>query len=131
MVRTLRSAQITSQVMPRPFATFGAGGADRLDARSEHPVASRARSRLRRGERGGPQMQIFRWRAALAALALAFPALAKVTSFNVDHRLPFAGGASWGNAGPYEKLTGIAFMEVDPRDPLNAGIVDLDRAPRN
>jgi len=76
-------------------------------------------------------MQIYRWRAALAALALSFPALAKVTSFNVDHRLPFAGGASWGNAGPYEKLTGTAFMEVDPLNPLNAGIVDLDRAPRN
>src|SRR5204862_531117 len=43
----------------------------------------------------------------------------------------FAGGVSWGRAGPYEKLFGTAYMEVDPRDPLNARIVDLDRAPRN
>jgi hypothetical protein len=31
----------------------------------------------------------------------------------------------------YEKLTGRAYGEVDPRLPLNAIITDLDRAPRN
>lgn len=56
---------------------------------------------------------------------------ARVVRFTVDHREPFAGGVSWGNVGPYERLFGTALMEVDPRDPLNAGIVDLDRAPRN
>jgi Alpha/beta hydrolase domain len=56
---------------------------------------------------------------------------ARVVQFVVEHREPFAGGVDWGNAGPYERLFGTAFMEVDPRDPLNAGIVDLDKAPRN
>ncbi len=37
----------------------------------------------------------------------------------------------WGTAGAYERLKGTAYMEVDPRDPLNAVIVNLDRAPRN
>jgi len=68
----------------------------------------------------------------VAAVAL-FPRTsdARVVRFTVDHRESFAGGVSWGNVGPYERLFGTAFLEVDPRDPLNAGIVDLDRAPRN
>src|SRR5215470_1084691 len=56
---------------------------------------------------------------------------ARVVRFSVEHRESFAGGVSWGNAGPYERLFGTAFMEVDPRDPLNAGIVDLAYAPKN
>jgi hypothetical protein len=40
-------------------------------------------------------------------------------------------GRSFGDTGPYEKLVGRAFAELDPADPLNSGIVDLDRAPRN
>jgi len=70
-------------------------------------------------------------RAVAAAAIVAGAAQARVVAFVVEHRLSFAGGVSWGRAGPYEKLFGTAFMEVDPRDPLNAGIVDLDRAPRN
>ena len=34
-------------------------------------------------------------------------------------------------SGAYERLHGIAFCELDPAHPLNAGIVNLDRAPRN
>ena len=44
---------------------------------------------------------------------------------------PAFGGHSFGAAGPYERLTGYAVGELDPAHPLNAGIVDLDRAPRN
>ena len=36
-----------------------------------------------------------------------------------------------GQVGPYEKLRGRAFGEVDPDDPRNAGITDLKLAPRN
>lgn len=39
------------------------------------------------------------------------------------------GGASFGDSGPYEKLIGRAFERLDPAHPLNAGIVDLNRAP--
>ena len=36
-----------------------------------------------------------------------------------------------GQVGPYEKLRGKAFGEVDPDDPRNAVITDLKLAPRN
>ena len=71
---------------------------------------------------------------ALAVLtsALAAPSShARVTRFVVEERIPFAPGTEWGTAGTYERLKGTATMEVDPADPLNAVIVNLDRAPRN
>src|SRR5260370_2633694 len=40
-------------------------------------------------------------------------------------------GVAFGNAGPYEKIVGRAFAEVDPAHRLNAEIVNLDKAPRN
>jgi hypothetical protein len=40
-------------------------------------------------------------------------------------------GVAFGNAGPYEKIVGRACAEVDPAHRLNAGIVNLDKAPRN
>ena len=43
---------------------------------------------------------------------------------------PTFAGQSFGAAGPYEKLTGRVFGEVDPTAPENAGIVNLDKAPR-
>ena len=44
---------------------------------------------------------------------------------------PTFGGRSFGDVGPYERLTGYAVGAVDPNDPCNAGIVNLDKAPRN
>jgi hypothetical protein len=40
-------------------------------------------------------------------------------------------GAEFGAVGPYERLHGTAFCELDPAHRLNAGIVNLDKAPRN
>ncbi|HTO99697.1 MAG TPA: alpha/beta hydrolase domain-containing protein, partial [Myxococcales bacterium] len=69
---------------------------------------------------------------ALLALALVPRAgEARVVAFVVESRQPFVGGAAWGSVGPYERLTGTAYMEADPRDPLNAVIVDIDKAPKN
>ena len=70
---------------------------------------------------------------ALVIGVLALPAAleARVVRFVVEQRTPFAGGAEWGQAGPYERLVGTAYLEVDPNDPLNAVIVDLELAPRN
>ncbi|MGE3513459.1 MAG: alpha/beta hydrolase domain-containing protein, partial [Vicinamibacterales bacterium] len=56
---------------------------------------------------------------------------ARVVTFVVEQRRPFAGGQSFGTVGPYERLDGTVRFEVDPRDPLNAIVVNLDRAPRN
>src|SRR5436309_761974 len=69
--------------------------------------------------------------ALLSVTRLAPVADAKVIRFVVESREPFAGGVPWGSTGPYERLVGTAYLEVDPRDPLNAVIVDLDKAPRN
>jgi Alpha/beta hydrolase domain len=41
------------------------------------------------------------------------------------------GGVSFGAVGPYEKVIGRAFAEVDPTHPLNAGIVHLANTLRN
>ena len=38
---------------------------------------------------------------------------------------------SFGSAGTYEKIVGRAYGEVDPRNPLNRDIVNLDKAPTN
>src|ERR1700730_9536646 len=40
-------------------------------------------------------------------------------------------GMSFGSAGPYEKIVGRAFDEVDPAHALNAEIVNLANAPTN
>jgi alpha/beta hydrolase family protein len=56
---------------------------------------------------------------------------ARVVRLVVEHRQPLAGGAPFGDAGPYERLEGTVYMEVDPRDPHDVVIVNVDRAPRN
>src|SRR5205807_9964784 len=49
----------------------------------------------------------------------------------IYRREPFAGGAAFGDTGPYEKLVGVARFAVDPKDPHNRDIIDLELAPRN
>ena len=56
---------------------------------------------------------------------------ARVVRFVVEQTRAFAGGMAFGDVGPYERLDGTAYMEVDPHDPRSAIIVNLDRAPRN
>ena len=73
--------------------------------------------------------------AALLGTVLLWGAIAKsvdahVVRFIVEETRPYANGKSFGDVGPYERLSGTVYMEVDPTDPLNAVIVNLDRAPR-
>lgn len=49
----------------------------------------------------------------------------------IERREPYAGGQSWGAVGPCERLVGTAWYEVDPANPHNRVIVNLDKAPRN
>jgi hypothetical protein len=50
----------------------------------------------------------------------------------IEHRdSPAYQGQSFGEVGRYERLTGHAYGELDPKDPLNAIITDLTLAPRN
>ncbi|MEJ0016529.1 MAG: alpha/beta hydrolase domain-containing protein [Acetobacteraceae bacterium] len=48
-----------------------------------------------------------------------------------ERETPVFDDTSFGDTGAYERLHGTIFGELDPAHPLNAGIVNLDRAPRN
>ena len=56
-----------------------------------------------------------------------------MTSIRIDlhERLPFAGGMEFDAAGAYERLRGRVHFAVDPEEPAYAGVVDLDKAPRD
>ena len=54
-----------------------------------------------------------------------------VTQFQVLTRRPFEDGRPFGEAGAYERIDGVLHFAVDPSDPMNAGIVDLELAPRD
>jgi hypothetical protein len=68
------------------------------------------------------------WASAASGQATASSG---VTRFVVEQRRAFADGTPFGEVGPYERLDGTAFMELDPSDPLNAVILNLDKVPRN
>ncbi|HEX4007325.1 MAG TPA: alpha/beta hydrolase domain-containing protein [Acidobacteriaceae bacterium] len=59
------------------------------------------------------------------------PALARVVSIEVISRQPVLNGQAFGSAGAYEEITARVLFAVRADDPHNAGIVDLDKAPRN
>ena len=68
----------------------------------------------------------------LAAACAAVPASAHVKKIQITAKeSPTFGGYSWPGVGQYEKIAGKAFGELDPNDPKNAVIVDLQLAPRN
>jgi hypothetical protein len=60
----------------------------------------------------------------LAFLGLAVPGYARITRLVVEHTETLENGG-------YQKLTGHAYGELDPKLPLNAIITDLEFAPRN
>ena len=53
---------------------------------------------------------------------------AGIRSFEVTEDVAFAGGQDFG-AGPYRRIAGIARGALDPADPRNAVIANLDIAP--
>jgi hypothetical protein len=68
--------------------------------------------------------------AALGALSLlcgARSAEARITSITHTTSQPY-GTQSFGSVGQYQELDGTATGELDPRDPLNAIITDIDLA---
>jgi hypothetical protein len=68
----------------------------------------------------------------IAVLSVAAPSYAGVTQINVTCvQSPTFGGASFGSIGQYELIQGTFTGEVDPSNPQNAVIVDLQNAPRN
>jgi len=70
--------------------------------------------------------------AVAGALGCVGAADARITKIDVTTtESPTFGGYSWPGVGQYEKLAGKAYGEVDPLDPKNALIVDIELAPRN
>src|SRR5665213_2516592 len=66
--------------------------------------------------------------------ASARPAGAKVKRIVIDKaksESPAYGGKSFGRAGQYERIVGRAYGEIDPKDPHNIIIQDIQLAPRN
>ncbi len=69
--------------------------------------------------------------ATATLLAGHDPAAARITALQLAPATPFADGASFGAAGPYERVVGTVSGELDPADPHNKGIADIALAPRN
>ena len=73
--------------------------------------------------------------AGLALLSLAVStAEARIIRIEIDPALsqsPTFEGRTFGEVGAYERLRGKAYGEVDPRDPHNRVITDIELAPRN
>ncbi len=70
--------------------------------------------------------------ALAGLLAVTARVDARVTRIQVTTKeSPTFGGYSFAGVGPYEKIAGKAFGELDPNDPKNAVIVDILLAPRN
>ena len=68
---------------------------------------------------------------AAALLAATPPAAARVTRLEITRVEPAFGGRIFGMAGAFERLTGRAQGEVDPKAAANAGIQDIGLAPKN
>ena len=70
----------------------------------------------------------------LLITSLLMPAVAEARIVRIlitSVQSPTFEGTSFGGVGQYEKLRGRAFGEVDPSDPRNAIIADIELAPRN
>ena len=58
-------------------------------------------------------------------------ASAEMVGVDVDIHEDVLGGKSWGLSGPYEKMIGTMYFEVDPSNSANEIIVDIEHAPTN
>ncbi len=71
----------------------------------------------------------------LAAILLVcvtwLPSAAEVVRIEVRSRADLIDGKPFGATGPYEKLSGRIYFEVDPTNSANTIITDIDKAPRN
>ncbi|HEV2674642.1 MAG TPA: alpha/beta hydrolase domain-containing protein [Aliidongia sp.] len=67
----------------------------------------------------------------ITLVGLAPTANARVTGIVLGAPTQPYGTTGFGTTGAYEELDGVANGEIDPRDPVNAVIQDIDLAPRN
>jgi len=67
----------------------------------------------------------------LSLLLVVASASAEVVRIEVTSRSDVADGKTYGLAGPYERIAGTIYFAVDPNNPANRIITDIDYAPRN
>src|SRR6516162_3480024 len=69
---------------------------------------------------------------AFSIFGMAATAEARITNIVITAKTsPAFGGMSFGTVGQYEQLDGTASGEIDPKDPRNAVIQDIELTPRN
>ena len=74
------------------------------------------------------------WLYALSGIAMLSVGVAEARIIRIEItsvESPTFEGRTFGSVGPYETLRGKAYGEVDPTDPRNAVITDIELAPRN
>lgn len=76
-------------------------------------------------------MHLSRWLVGMIVLGSAGNLPAELVRFEITQRIAVADGASFGDVGPYERIVGRVYYELNPALPQNAMIVDLSLAPRN
>ncbi|MBN9319315.1 MAG: hypothetical protein J0I28_06485, partial [Caulobacterales bacterium] len=69
--------------------------------------------------------------AVLAGCAVSTSAGAHIVRLEMQAPKPAFDGRAFGPAGAYEVITGVAHGELDPGDPKNRIVTDLQLAPRN
>jgi hypothetical protein len=74
---------------------------------------------------------IRRTSATALLLLLVSAASAELTRFEVETRGDLPGNKEYGLAGRYERISGKIYYEIDPGDPANQAIVDIEFAPLN
>ena len=67
----------------------------------------------------------------LSMLAAVSTVSAEVVRVDITSRTDLVGGKAFGKIGPYEKLVGTIHFAIDPTNPANRIITDIDLAPRN
>jgi Alpha/beta hydrolase domain len=67
----------------------------------------------------------------VGAIVTGLPVQARITHFEILRTEPAFGGQTFGNTGAYAHVYARVQGEVDPADPKNAVIQDLNLAPRN
>ena len=77
-------------------------------------------------------MNVFMYaRLGCIVLLCGVAALASVVRVEVIDRSDVIDGKSFGAAGPYERIVAKVLFEIDPKQPANRIISDIDFAPRN
>src|SRR5579872_5155860 len=124
-----------SSASSRPRISMPRGGRKRAFHRStafelKIDASPISRPKRKRGDRMKTSLKLAFVGCAMTALSVS-AAEARVTRIEIEKTDWAFGGGSFGNTGPYQRLTGRVMGELDPADPANAIIEDIDLAPRN